>query len=96
MKKLKVLRNAIVTYSKIIWNVPVEYDGNKYVLVINEDDDSAEEYLYHYDEDRRYHIGDEYDGDDYDELHEKIFEIMGEAGIKHSCVEEGEEAEYED
>ena len=91
MKKLKVLRDGYRTYTNIIWNVPIEYDGNKYVIVVNEDDHGVDRTLYHYDEDRRYFVGEEVDGDLAEQLYEDIIESMCEAGIMYSDVEEGHE-----
>ena len=91
MKKLKVLKDGCITYSKVIWNVPVEYDGNKYVIIVNEDDHGADRTLYHYDEDRRYFVGKEVEDDLAEQLYEDIIESMCEACIMYSDVEEGHE-----
>ena len=91
MKKIKVLRDARVTYTKVIWNVPVEYDGSKYVIIMNQDDNGDDVTLYYYDKDRRYFAGEEVEGDLAEQLYEEIIENMYEAGIMYSAVEEGEE-----
>ena len=91
MKKIKVLRDAYITYTKVIWNVPVEYDGNKYVILVNQDDNGDDVTLYYYDKDRRYFAGEEVEGDLAEQLYEEIIENMYEAGIMYSSVEEGEE-----
>jgi hypothetical protein len=91
MKKIKVLRDAIITYTKVIWNVPVEYDGSKYVIIMNQDDNGDDVTLYYYDKDRRYFAGEEVEGDLAEQLYEEIIENMYEAGIMYSAVEEGEE-----
>jgi hypothetical protein len=91
MKKIKVLRDAYITYTKVIWNVPVEYDGNKYVILVNQDDNGDDVTLYYYDKDRRYFAGEEVEGDLAEQLYEEIIENMYEAGIMYSAVEEGEE-----
>jgi hypothetical protein len=91
MKKIKVLRDACITYTKVIWNVPVEYDGSKYVIIMNQDDNGDDVTLYYYDKDRRYFAGEEVEGDLAEQLYEEIIENMYEAGIMYSAVEEGEE-----
>jgi hypothetical protein len=91
MKKIKVLRDAIITSTKIIWNVPVEYDGNKYVILVNQDDNGDDVIIYYYDKDKRYFAGEEVQGYLAEQLHEEIIENMYDAGIMYSGVEEGEE-----
>jgi hypothetical protein len=96
MKKIKVLRNAYVTYTKVIWNVPVEYDGNKYVIVMNQDDNGEDATIYYYDKDKRYFAGEEVEGDLAEQLYEEIIENMYEAGMFYSGMEEGYELEVDE
>lgn len=96
MKKIKVLRDAYITYTNVIWNVPIEYDGKKYVIIANQDDNGDDVVLYHYDEDERYFIGEEVQGDLAEQLYGKIIENMYDGGIMYSGVKEGEEVEIDE
>ena len=93
---IKVLEDANIHYQRTCWHVPVEYDGKKYMIVADEDDNQGDHAIHEYDEDRRYNIGDEYGGDDYDELYEKIIETMQDAGELYSAVKKGTVIELED
>ena len=93
---IKVLEDAKIHYQRICWHVPVEYNSNKYMVVCDEDDNEGEHSIYTYDEESRYNIGEEYSGDDYDELYEKIIETMRDAGELYSAVEKGTVIELED
>ena len=95
MKKIKVLRDAYITYTKVIWNVPVEYDGNKYVIVMHQDDNGDDVILYYYDKDKQYFAGEEVQGYLAEQLYEEVIEKMSEAGIMYSGVKEGDEVEVE-
>jgi hypothetical protein len=86
---IKVLEDARITYQRTHWVVPVEYNGNKYMLVCDEDDNGAEHGIYTYDEGCRYNIGEEYNENDYEELYEKIIQTMIDAGVFYSAVEKG-------
>ena len=88
---IKVLEDAKITRELVrIWyHIPVEYNGNKYVIVCYQDDNDRYDDLHKYDEDARFNIGEEYDGDDYDELYEKIVDTMLDAGVLYSGVEKG-------
>jgi hypothetical protein len=97
MKKIKVLRDANITYTKIIWNVPIEYDGNKYVIVVNEDDNGREETIYHYDEDRWHCVGEEVEDDNLiEELYEQVIDCLNGEGMFYSGMEEGYELEVDE
>ena len=95
MKKIKILRDAYITYTKVIWNVPVEYDGNKYVIVMDDDDNGGDITLYYYDKDKQYFVGEEVKGYLAEQLHEEVIEKMSEGGILYSDVKEGDEVEVE-
>ena len=97
MKKIKVLRDANITYTKIIWNVPIEYDGNKYVIVVNEDDNGREETFYHYSSYRRYFAGEEVEDDNLiEELYEQVIDCLNGEGMLYSGMEEGYELEVDE
>lgn len=72
---ITILEDANIHYQRTCWHVPVEYDGKKYMIVVDEDDNHGDHALHEYDEDRRYNIGTEYSGDDYDELYEKLLKF---------------------
>lgn len=93
---IKVLEDANIHYQRICWHVPVEYNGNKYMIVADEDDNQGDHSIYEYDEDRRYNMGDEYSGDDHEELHEKIIEGMSEAGELSTSLKKGTIIELND
>ena len=94
--KITILEDANIHYQRICWHVPVEYDGNKYMIVADEDDNQGDRALHEYDEDRRHNIGNEYSGDDYDELYEKIIEVLDDYGELGTHVEKGTIVEPED
>lgn len=94
--KITILEDANIHYQRICWHVPVEYDGKKYMIVADEDDNQGDHALHEYDEDRRYNIGNEYSGDDYDELYEKIIEVLGDYGELGTHVEKGTVVNPED
>ena len=96
MKKIKVLRDAIITSTKIIWNVPVEYNGNKYVILVNQDDNGDDVTIYYYDKDKRYFAGEEVQGYLAEQLYDDVIEPMREVGILYSGAKEGEEVEVDD
>ncbi len=93
---ITVLEDANIHYQRICWHVPVEYNGNKYMIVSDEDDNQGDHAIHEYDEDRKYNIGNEYSGDDYDELYEKIIETMNDAGELYSAVQKGTIIELND
>ena len=39
---IKVLEDAKSHYQRICWHVPVEYDGKKYMIVADEDDNQGD------------------------------------------------------
>jgi hypothetical protein len=94
--KITILEDANIHYQRICWHVPVEYDGKKYMIVADEDDNQGDRALHEYDEDRRHNIGNEYSGDDYDELYEKIIEVLSDYGELGSYVKKGTVVETED
>lgn len=97
MKKIKVLRDACITYTKMFWNVAIEYDGKKYVIIVDEDDNGREETIYHYDEDRRHCVGEEAEYDDLiEELSERAIEALRAEGMFYSGMEEGYELEVDE
>lgn len=97
MKKIKVVRDACVTYTKLFWNVAIEYDGKKYVIIVDEDDNGREETIYHYDEDRWHCVGEEVKDDDLiEELYKWVFEPLNGEGMFYSGMEEGYELEVDD
>ena len=87
--KIAILEDANIHYQRICWHVPVEYNGNKYMIVSDEDDNRGDHTIHEYDESRRYNIGNRYDGDDYDELYEKIIEVLGDHGELGAHVKKG-------
>ena len=93
---ITVLEDAKITYQRICWCVPVEYNGDKYMIVADEDDNQADHAIHEYDEDSRYNIGDQYNGDDYDDLFENIIEVMMDCGELSSGLEKGTMVELED
>ena len=94
--KITILEDANIHYQRTCWRVPVEYDGKKYMIVVDEDDNQCDRALHEYNEDRRYNIGNEYSGDDYDELYEKIIEVLSDYGELGSYVKKGTVVETED
>lgn len=86
---ITVLEDANIHYQRICWHVPVEYNGNKYMIVSDEDDNQGDHTIHEYDESMRYNIGNRYDGDDYDELYEKIIEVLGDHGELGAYVKKG-------
>lgn len=93
---IKVLENAKIHFQRVCWHVPVEYNGDKYMILCDEDDNGAEHYIYTYDENSRHNVGEEYWGDDYDELYEKIVETMMDACELHTSVKKGTVIELQD
>lgn len=93
---IKVLEDANIHYQRVCWHVLVEYNGNKYMVVADEDDNQGEYVIHEYDEGRRYNIGNGYSGDDYEELHEKIIEVMEEAGELSTSLKKGTVIELKD
>jgi len=93
---ITILEDANIHYQRTCWHVPVEYDGKKYMIVVDEDDNHGDHALHEYDEDRRYNIGTEYSGDDYDELYEKIIEVLIDHGELGTYVQKGTIIETED
>ena len=75
MKKLKVLTDPEETYTKKMWHCHIEIGGNRLVILGEEDNNGAEYDLYTYDENCRYGIGEQYDGEDHDALYEELFEF---------------------
>jgi hypothetical protein len=97
MKKIKVLRDARITYTKLFWNVAIEYDGKKYVIIVSEDNNGREETFYYYDEDRRHCVGEEVKDDDLiEELSERAIEALRAEGMFYSGLKEGYELEVDD
>jgi len=97
MKKIKVLRDARITYTKLFWNVAIEYDGKKYVIIVDEDDNGREETIYHYDEDRWHCVGEEVKDDDLiEELSERAIEALRAEGMFYSGMKEGDEVILDD
>lgn len=94
--KITILEDARITYQRTCWNVPIEYDGTKYVIAADEDDDQASSTLHEYDECMRYNMGNQYDGDDYDELYEKITEVLSDYGELNTDAKKGTIIEFED
>jgi hypothetical protein len=92
---IKVLEDANIHYQRTCWHVPVEYDGKKYMIVADEDDNQGDHAIHEYDEDRRYNIGDEYSGGDYEELHEKIIGGLSDYGELGIYVKKGTVIELE-
>ena len=72
MKKFKVLTDPDETYTKVMWHRHVEIGGDRFVILGEEDNNGAEYNIYCYDENCRYGIGEEYDGEDYDSLYEEL------------------------
>ena len=93
---ITVLEDANIHYQRICWHVPVEYNGNKYMIVSDEDDNQGDHTIHEYDESKRYNIGNVYSGDDYAELCEKIIETMNDAGELYSGVQKGTIIELND
>ena len=95
---IKILEDAKITRhtQQIGYHIPIEYNGNKYVIVCYEDDNDRYDDLHTYDENARFNIGEEYSGDDYDEVYEKIIDTMQDAGMLYSGTEKGTIIETED
>lgn len=75
MKKLKIISEPEESYVRVIWNYHVEIDGERFVLLVDEDSNGSERNIYHYDENQRGGIGEEYEGSDYDDLFEELCEM---------------------
>jgi hypothetical protein len=81
----------------MFWNVAIEYDGKKYVIIVSEDNNGREETFYHYDEDRRHCVGEEVKDDDLiEELSERAIEALRAEGMFYSGLKEGYELEVDD
>ena len=91
MKKIKVLRDTNQTYFESRYCVPIEYDGKKLMIVIMDSTNGSEHSFYHYDELKRYGIGEEYCEDDHDELFEEIIEGGSDLGVTWSGLKKDEE-----
>ena len=72
MKKLKVLTDPDETYTRVMWHSHIEIDGDRFVILGDENNNGAEYSIHCYDENSRYGIGDEYDGEDHDALYEEL------------------------
>lgn len=72
MKKLKILTDPEETYTKVMWHCHIEIGGDRFVILGEEDNNGAEYNIYCYDENCRYGIGEEYDGEDQDSLYEEL------------------------
>ena len=72
MKKLKILTDPDETYTKVMWHCHIEIGGDRFVILGEEDNNGAEYNIYCYDENCRYGIGEEYDGEDNDSLYEEL------------------------
>ena len=92
--KIKILRNAETTFTRVCWNVAIEYKGKKYVVLADEDDNGGEHYLYHFDEEKRYNIGEQVDDET---LNQELIDGMFDLGIMSpSSLLEGEVHDLED
>jgi len=75
MRKLEILTAPEETYHRVCWNYHVKIDGKKFIVTVDEDDNGAERQIFHYDEKKRYGLGDKYDGEDFDGLYTELEEL---------------------
>lgn len=90
MKKFKVLTDPDETYTKVMWHRHVEIGGDRFVILGEEDNNGAEYNIYCYDENCRYGIGEEYDGEDHDSLYEELWQSDF---LSRNSLEKGSEFE---
>jgi hypothetical protein len=93
--KITILEDANIHYQRTCWHVPVEYAGKKYMIVADEDDNQSDYTLHKYDKSMRHNVGNQYDGDDYDDLYEKIIEVLSDHEELGTHVKKGTVVEFE-
>jgi len=81
MNKIEILEDANEFFFESRYCIPVKYDNREFMIVVVDSTKYGERTLYHFDKDKRYGIGDEYDGDDYEELYEILVENTWELGL---------------
>ena len=88
MSGIKVVRGAEEHWYETRWNAVVEYNGEKYVIAVEETPKWGDRTLYHYDENKKLDIGDQVCDDD---LQEQIMERLADAwGISMCSFNEGD------
>ena len=90
MQKIKVIKSGEVTYNKVFWNAQIEYGGQKYVLVGEEDDNGENYAFYHYDGESRFGVGNEINDET---LYNVLYETLSNNSALSSSLAQGDEFE---